>query len=732
MGVIKVLIADDVEKDARGFADALKTLGCSITHVKTLVDGLEALTGELFDILIVAWDLPDGSGLDLATKAASQALIVVTSETGTKPLADEILGGRCADFLKKPLPDMSLVRRRLIPLVERRKKDPFEATAITKRADTLTEEGEGERGPKTHVDDARGKSAGGRPEAKGAKPSKSAASTKGTKPDAKDGKKPSSTGDEDVFVMRPAERRAPPARTASGKRKSKVVGEKRTTPRPEEDPSKTWVTNTTATGVFDPKLTVRVWTQDGYVPHLAQWEPADEGPLFDIEREIARGSMATVYLARAPGGDAPVALKVLDTSASEDEQFRMRFRREVRSHAALTHKNIVPVLDYGRRGACYFLALELMRGSLDEVLQSVGWLPTALAAIFLEDILSGIHFAHRRGVLHRDLKPANLMFSDEGILKVADFGFAKSAVDPNQSTPGLRIGTPAYFSPEQSSGAPIGPRSDLFALGTLGHAMLTGKNPYQRSTVVDTAFSVARAAAPPPSSETITANLLLSEIVMKLGKRSPDERYPSGQEALTDLAPLTVGIRRRYPLLPQQFMRNPVKMRRQLLEDESRLELKHARVVLKRRDRAALMKGALAIFRATKLDEGNADAKAELHAITRDQGFLFDDGDDHERSLRETLEKDPAAKGVLEELYTRARDQGRLWSYARNLRRYVSIAPEDSRAQRFLEEIDEGNRLVPFRKDDALKDPELADHSMDATGAFRMPSLDDQGPLRGH
>jgi DNA-binding response OmpR family regulator len=706
---IKVLIADDVAADARAFGDALKTLGCTVVHSATVVDGLEAVANELFDILIVAWDLPDGSGIDLASKAASQALIVVTSETGTKALADELLGGRCADFLKKPLPDMATVRRRLIPLIERRRRDPFESTSITKRPDTLTEEG-----------DAASRSQSGRVSKK--KVSSSIKSTEASK------------SEEAVFGMRPAERRGAAARTSSGKRKrggpSSPSTSKGST-RPEEDPSKTWLTNTTATGVFDPKLTVRVWTQGGYVPHLAQWEPADEGPLFDIEREIARGSMATVFLARAADAQDPVALKVLDPASSQDEQFRMRFRREVRSHAALTHPNIVQVLDYGRRGACYFLALELMRGSLDEVLKSVGWLPTALATLFLEDALNGIHFAHRRGVLHRDLKPANLMFSNDGVLKVADFGFAKSTIDPNQSTPGLRIGTPAYFSPEQSKGDPVGPRSDLFALGTLGHVMLTGKNPYQRPSVVDTAFAVARANAPPPSSETITANLLLSEIVMKLGARSLEDRFMSGALALADLAPLAVGIRRRYPRLPEQFMRNPVKMRRQLLEDESRLELKHARVILRRRDRAALMRGALALYRATKLDENNAEARSELQAIAQDQGLIFDDGDDRERALVERLQQDPSASTVLEELFTRARDQGRLWSYVRYLRRFVALVPNDARAARFLEEIDEGNRLAPFRKDDALSDPDLVDGSMDGTGTFRMPSLDDQGPLGG-
>jgi len=711
LSTIKVLIADDVASDAAAFTDALKTLGCSVVHASTLVDGLEAIGNELFDILIVAWDLPDGSGIDLAAKAASQALIVVTSETGTKALADELLGGRCADFLKKPLPDLSTVRRRLIPLIERRRRDPFEATSITKRTDTMTEEG-----------DPASKSQSGRVE-------KSQKADKASKPE----KKPSKTATtDDVFTARAVERRGAPARTSSGKRKKggpSTVAKSKSTARPEEDPSKTWVTNTMATGTFDPKLTVRVWTQEGYVPHLAQWEPADEGPLFDIEREIARGSMATVFLARAADAEESVALKVLEPASSQDEQFRMRFRREVRSHAALTHRNIVQVLDYGRRGACYFLALELMRGSLEEVLKSVGWLPTALATIFLEDALHGIHFAHRRGVLHRDLKPANLMFSNDGTLKVADFGFAKSTVDPNQSTPGLRIGTPAFFSPEQSTGSPVGPRSDLFALGTLGRVMLTGANPYLRSTVVDTAFAVGRAQAPPPSSETITANLLLSEIIMKLGARLPEDRYPSGAEALADLAPLAVGIRRRYPRLPEQFMRNPVKMRRQLLEDESRLELRHARVILRRRDRAALMRGALALYRATKLDENNADARAELLAIAEDQGLIFDDGDDRERALVERLQQDPSASGVLEELYTRARDQGRLWSYVRYLRRFVALVPNDGRAARFLEEIDEGNRLAPFRKDDALSDPDLVDASMDGTGMFRMPSLDDQGPL---
>lgn len=471
-------------------------------------------------------------------------------------------------------------------------------------------------------------------------------------------------------------------------------------PEPEPTtggPEKTWVVNTQSRGVVSAELNDEVWTLNQPAEKTGIHVLEDEEH-YAIERKLADGKHASVYLARWPGDATPVALKVLSPELSQDIKFRQRFRREIRSQAALSHENVVGVVRYGRRSQSYFLAVELMEGTLQDILRALGRLPTAIVCIVLEDVLRGIHYAHRRQVIHRELKPSNVFFAASGAAKVGDFGFAKSVIDPNQSTPGLKLGTPAYFSPEQSMGKEIGPRSDLFAIGTLGYEMLTGKNPYQRDTIVDTAFAVTRASAPEPAAVVPTPHNLLSLLVRKLGAKDPADRYPTALAALEDLAPLVALVNKRYPKLRSQFVHAPKDVARQLNADEARLEVNRAARMMNWGD-SHRPRAALCYFRASQLDPKNKDAKEGLAELSSKYGLSFK-GFLRKKygEMEQNLAQDPDNTFLMRELADRARDEGDLWGYARFLRRLLAADPTDQRARNQLDSLIGVDPAAPFGK----------------------------------
>src|SRR3954453_2910370 len=155
--------------------------------------------------------------------------------------------------------------------------------------------------------------------------------------------------------------------------------------------------------------------------------PEIYGGRYRIERRLARGGMADVYLAHDELLDRPVALKVLFPEFATDPSFVQRFRREAQSAANLSHPNIVSVYDWGEEGGTYFIVMEYIEGrTLSEILRDTGPMPPERAAAVAEDIAGALGFAHRNGVIHRDVKPGNVMLSPSGTVKVTDFGIARA------------------------------------------------------------------------------------------------------------------------------------------------------------------------------------------------------------------------------------------------------------------------------------------------------------------
>src|SRR3954453_8726860 len=220
---------------------------------------------------------------------------------------------------------------------------------------------------------------------------------------------------------------------------------------------------------------------------------------YRLERRLGVGGMATVQLAFDTRLERYVAVKLLAEHLAEDSNFVSRFRREALAVARLVHPNIVQVFDFGLDEATHrnFIVMEYVDGqSCAEILREQGTLPPNEAVDILTQAFRGLDYAHRNGVVHRDVKPGNLMRSEEGMVKLADFGIAKAAEDSDITKVGSVLGTAAYLAPEQARGEPAGPSSDLYALGVVAHQRLAGRLPYDAGSLTDLAR--LQESGPPP------------------------------------------------------------------------------------------------------------------------------------------------------------------------------------------------------------------------------------------
>ena len=201
---------------------------------------------------------------------------------------------------------------------------------------------------------------------------------------------------------------------------------------------------------------------------------------YEIESEIGRGGMAVVYLARDPQMERRVAIKMLGRAFLHDPDFLARFRREARLIAALEHRAIVPVYDFGEHEERPYLVMRYMYGGSLADRLARGPLSLSQALEILASLASGLDEAHRQGIVHRDLKPANILFDQYDKPYLADFGIAKLIASHSTLTKNAIIGSPAYMSPEQARGEEnIDGRSDIYALGAIMFEMLTGRVPYK-------------------------------------------------------------------------------------------------------------------------------------------------------------------------------------------------------------------------------------------------------------
>jgi hypothetical protein len=256
-----------------------------------------------------------------------------------------------------------------------------------------------------------------------------------------------------------------------------------------------------------------------------------------LEELLARGGMGSVYRARDEVLARAVAVKILHPHLSRDEAFLARFRREAVAAAGLSHPSIVAIYDTGSDRSedgdeRHFIVMEhCAGGTLTELVAASGPPAPERAAGIGAAICAALDFAHRAGVVHRDVKPDNVLFSDDGTLKVADFGIAKAAYASDDiTTTGSILGTVTYISPEQAAGREPDPRSDVYSTGVLLYELLTGRPPFSGETDVATALMHLKETPVPVRALRPQVPRALEAAVMRALAKDPAERWASADD----------------------------------------------------------------------------------------------------------------------------------------------------------------------------------------------------------
>jgi len=262
-------------------------------------------------------------------------------------------------------------------------------------------------------------------------------------------------------------------------------------------------------------------------------------------RVLGHGGMATVELAHDRELDRPVALKRLAENLAANPEFKQRFLREARLAARLAHPNIVAVYDVGEQDGRPFIVMEYVEGeTLSDLLRRGRRLEPAEAVSLALQACSGLETAHEAGLVHRDIKPQNLLLAPEGMLKIADFGIARSLDGTQLTEAGTVLGTAAYVAPEQAAGDPVTAAADIYALGAVLYELLTGRPPYVADTLQELFVKQRRGSIEPVCELAPGVPAALEDAVMRALARDPAYRPESAEAFAGELGGVPTAVTR--------------------------------------------------------------------------------------------------------------------------------------------------------------------------------------------
>ncbi len=252
------------------------------------------------------------------------------------------------------------------------------------------------------------------------------------------------------------------------------------------------------------------------------------GGRYQLVQPLARGGMATVWIADDPVLSRRVAVKVLRADLAADDGTRARFRHEAIAAARLSHPNIVSTYDTGDDDGIAYIVMELVDGpTLRHLIDEHGGLPVAEVIKIGKQVADALDAAHRAGLVHRDVKPANVLVPRGGPVKVTDFGIAKAAGGDDLTRTGTVMGTARYLAPEQVNGRPTDPRTDVYALGLLMFEALVGHPPFGGDTDIATAMARLTTSAPAIRAERPEVSQALDDVIHRCLARQPSARFGS-------------------------------------------------------------------------------------------------------------------------------------------------------------------------------------------------------------
>jgi len=256
---------------------------------------------------------------------------------------------------------------------------------------------------------------------------------------------------------------------------------------------------------------------------------------YKLDQKIGQGGMGVVYRGRQVSLDRVVAIKILNKSLSDNEEFIKRFAREAKSIARITHPHIVAVYDFGKTDGCWYMVTEFVEGSnLARMITDRIMLPVDELVPLMVQCLAGIAHVSQSGIVHRDIKPDNILVTRDQVAKIADFGLAKDITsDTDLTAVGLAMGTPAYMSPEQCMGRKLDVRSDVYALGVTAYFALTGEKPFMGQSSFEIMTKQREFTPPPPILLNPRIPREVSDLVMRMMSKNAAERGGDADEVRT-------------------------------------------------------------------------------------------------------------------------------------------------------------------------------------------------------